>query len=83
MHQTVGAFAVGKRRLQRVAIGWQCFGNDIGELNLTEHPAPLLVGQNILQTQNITGQLFDICLGLVDGGKAFLQFCQALGRFLG
>ena len=80
--QTIRAFTVRKRRLQRVTVARQSLGHDIRQLDFPERPPRLLVGQYVLKAQHIARQLGDIFLRAVDGRKPLLQFGQGFRRLL-
>ena len=80
MDQTIRPLPIRQRRLQRIAVRRQRLGHDIGQLDLPERAARLLVRQNILKAQHIARQLGDVVLRLVDGRKPLLQLAQRRRR---
>ena len=80
MDQAIHPPAIRKRRLHRIGIRRQGLGHDVMQLNLAKSSTRLLVGQNVLQTQHIARQLFNVCLRLVDGFQPLLQVPQAARR---
>ena len=79
MDQAIGPPPVRQRRLHRIGIGRHRLADDVVQLNFPEGAACLLVRQNVLQGQDVTRQLFDIRLRLVDRLKPLLKIAQRPG----
>ena len=82
IQQAVCPAAIGELRLKLVGGRRQNLLHQIIQLDFTERTAGLLVGQNILQTDHLVGELGNIVLCLVDHGQALFQPAHRLQRFV-
>ena len=78
LDQAVGALAVGERRLEFIGRGRQDVAYQVLELDLAEGAARLLVGQDVLQADDLAGQLGEVLLGGVDDGEPRLDVADRL-----
>ena len=81
--QAVGTAAVGKRRLQAVGRRRQDLAHQIGELELAEGAARLLVGEDVLKAHHLAGERHDVLLRLVDRGESPFEARHRLQRAIG
>ena len=80
MHKAIGAGAAAQGGLKRIGRRRQRARYDVLQLHFTEGAARLLVGQNVLKSDDLRGKLGDILLRLINQREAFGKRAQGLDR---
>ena len=84
MQQAVDTRAGGKRGLEFIGLGRQGVLHQVVQLDLAEGAARLLVGQHLLQADDLGREIADLLLRLVDAHQPLAQVGDDLaGRLLG